>query len=133
MQSNKDNKATFKGRGMIWAGNSCHRPRSMKKEYGNFPFSHEIILKQNYIVILAIRFIQPRPPALSLLYVAGPSGSASVHEISATKHVAWFTYSLLLRRQLLWSEVDGRKIQLVSPTLFISFSYNKEPLMSKRS
>ena len=94
----------------------------MKKEYGNFPFSHEIILKQNYIVILAIRFIQPRPPALSLLYVAGPSGFASVHEISATKHVAWFTYSLLLRRQLLWSEVDGRKIQFsVANVIYLIF------------
>ena len=32
------------------AGNSCHWVRSMKKEYRNFPFLHDSILKQNYIL-----------------------------------------------------------------------------------
>ena len=31
--------------------NSCHWVRIMKKEYENFPFSHKIILKENYIVM----------------------------------------------------------------------------------
>ena len=35
----------------FWAGNSCHLVRDMKKEYVNFPFSLEIILKPNFIVI----------------------------------------------------------------------------------
>ena len=30
-------------------GNTCHRVRSMKKEYENFHFAHNIVLKQNYI------------------------------------------------------------------------------------
>ena len=30
------------------------RVRSIKKEYGNFPFSNVIILNQNYIVIISI-------------------------------------------------------------------------------
>ena len=85
----------------------------------------------------AIRFIQS--PALALLYgprlsdpVPGPrpSGSASVHEISATKHVAWFTFSLLLWRQLLWNKFDGQIIQLYVANV-ISFSYSKEPFMKK--
>ena len=33
------------------AGNSCHEVRSMNQESGHFPFSHDIILKQNYIDI----------------------------------------------------------------------------------
>ena len=40
--------------GWLWVsvvGDSCHWVRSMKREYRNFPFSHSIILKQNYIVI----------------------------------------------------------------------------------
>ena len=39
--------------GWVWVsvvGNSCHWVRSMKREYRNFPFLHNIILKQNYIV-----------------------------------------------------------------------------------
>ena len=36
------------------AGNSCYWVRSMKKQYGNFPFSHRIILKQNYVVIFIL-------------------------------------------------------------------------------
>ena len=62
VQSNKDSLIKverFKGREMIkiWKlvnfreGNSCRWVRSTDKEYGNFPFSHDIILKQNYIVI----------------------------------------------------------------------------------
>ena len=59
-----ENNAMLKEGGMIkigkfvnfWAGNSCHLVRSMKTEYGNFSFSHDIILKAElycyiYIVI----------------------------------------------------------------------------------
>ena len=37
---------------ILWAENSRHWVWSIKKEYENFPFFHDIILKQNYIVIL---------------------------------------------------------------------------------
>ena len=60
-----------------------------------------------------------------------PSGSASVHEISAKIiHVAWFTSSLFLWMQLLWNKLDGPKIQFCVANV-ISFSYNQEPLMGK--
>ena len=51
------------------AGNSFHEVRNMKKRYGIFPFSHEIILKQNYIVI----FISLSLVNLSQNYIGGVS------------------------------------------------------------
>ena len=36
------------------AGNSYHWDRSMKNDYENFPFSNDINLKQNYIVIFVL-------------------------------------------------------------------------------
>ena len=49
----------------------------------------------------AIRFIQPPAPgsiiqALALSLRTRSSGTAKVHEISATKHVAWLTFLLIL-------------------------------------
>ena len=38
------------------------------------------------------------------------SGSASVYEISATKHIAWFTFSLLFWRQLFWNKLGGQNV-----------------------
>ena len=90
------------------------------------------------------RFIQP--PAPTQLYdprpsvpSPWPSGSASVYEISATKHVSLFTFSLLLWRQLFWnklnSHIDTKILCQFSVqfciTSVISFSYNKEPLRRK--
>ena len=74
------------------------------------------------LIFLATRFIQPQAsgpikPKKSLL--PGPK-----------KYVAWLTFSLLLWRQLLWNTLDVRKIQFCVANV-ISFSYNKEPLMSK--
>ena len=43
--------------GWVWVsvvGDSCHWVRSMKREYRNFPFSQNIILKQNYIVVFIL-------------------------------------------------------------------------------
>ena len=88
------------------------------------------------------RKIQPPAPApLKWPSTLNPpchqfSGSASVYEISATKYVAWFTFSFLLWRQLFWNKLDGRKFcvtflfNFVLPTLPL-FLYNKEPLMRK--
>ena len=53
---------TFQGRGMIkiWAfvnvgpENLCHWVRNIKKGYGHFPFSHDIILMQNYVIIFIL-------------------------------------------------------------------------------
>ena len=80
-----------------------------------------------------MQFIKPSAPSFIIRSSAlspRSSSSDSVHEISVTKHVAWLTFSLLLWRQLLWNKVDGRSIPFYV-TNVISFSYKKEPLMSK--
>ena len=64
------------------------------------------------------------------------SGSVSVYEISATKHITWFTFSLLFWRQLFGKKLDGRKFLCQFSVQFcvanvILFSYDKEPLMRK--
>ena len=66
----------------------------------------------------------------------GSSRSTSVCDISAKKHIAWFTFSLLFWRQLFWKKLNGRKSLCQFSVQFcvsnvISFSYNKEPLMRK--
>ena len=56
----------------FWVGSSCHRVRSMKKEYGNFLYSHEIILKQkNYIVIFGKHLTELYWIVLMCLYILG--------------------------------------------------------------
>ena len=64
------------------------------------------------------------------------SGSVSVYEISATKHITWFTFSLLFWRQLFGKKLDGRKFLCQFSVQFcvanvLLFSYDKEPLMRK--
>ena len=64
--------------------------------------------------IRLLDFSSPQSPALSNALKPQPtrhqpSGSATIYEISATKHVAWFTFSLLLWIQVFWNKFDGRK------------------------
>ena len=73
------------------------------------------ILRRQHLRRIALRFFTKRCISYLSFVTVPPlkkesSGSASVYEISTTKYIAWFPFSLLLSRQLFWNNLDGRKI-----------------------
>ena len=97
--------------------------------------------KQNHMIMSILRHKHLRRIALRLFtkrcisylsFVTVPplekesSGSASVYEISRTKYIAWFPFSLPLWRQLFWNNLDGRKIFL---SIFFSILCHQRYLM----
>ena len=69
------------------------------------------ILRHRHLRRIALRLFTKRCSSY-LSFVNEFSGSASVYEISTTKYIAWFPFSLPLSRQLFWNNLDGRKIFL---------------------
>ena len=117
---------------------SSSRRRNMTDKQNHMTMS---ILWHQYMRRTALRNF-PKRCICCLSFMTVPplenesSGSASVYEIFATEHIAWFTFSLLLWRQFFWNKLNGRKFFCQYSVQFCvanvtSFSYNKEPLMRK--
>ena len=85
-----------------------------------------IILKWSDRIFWLLDLSDPRRCYVAAKLSPRPSDSGRVHNISANlKHVAWFTFSLLLWMQLFWLSSNIKKFNSVPPILSnsLSFSY----------